>query len=81
MANMTAQDNGNRQDGENEEDKDKVSEKERSLEKEEIPVINLSQFFDIIGQINIILKSESSVSFTNTSYPFESVGSGEIMII
>lgn len=60
----------------------KKEDKEAVMEGEskKIPKVTLAQFFDIIGQINIILRTDTSLRISKSSYPFESVRAGIISL-
>lgn len=46
----------------------------------DIPKMDLAKFFDIIGQIDIILPSDTSLRFGSTIYPYDSVPPGEFVL-
>lgn len=45
-----------------------------------IPKMDLAKFFDLIGQIDIVLRHETSLRIDSLPYPFESVQAGEIRL-
>lgn len=55
------------------------AEKSPSLKKVE-EKMTLSKFFDIIGQIDIILRTETSVRYEVIAYPFNGVAPGELTL-
>lgn len=61
----------------NENKNKKEFDNEKTEESKDIPKISLAKFFDLIGQIDIVLRSETSLRLAVQPYPFDTVAAGE----